>query len=358
MRLAGQKVDLYCVTAEREMLRAYHHYVMPYWGQRVWFRLFSAEFLCRQVEWRFRLGISRGDLAYIWPGTTLDTYKRIRANGHVIITENINTHMATSKAILDQEYKRLGLLPTHGITDRMIAEENAKLQLVDLVFSPSDQVTKSLSSAGIGEEKIISTSYGLDAEDILSEGDVSARGMRDKPLNAIFVGRIGIRKGAQLLLDYWVKAGVKGTLRLVGDIEDDARHLITPYLGRPDIQHVPFTFDLKSIYREADMFLFPSLEEGSPLVTNLSMGAGLPSLVSPMGAGGVVRDGIDGMVIDPHDADGWISAIQFMFDNPDARQRMGINAFEHAREYLWPTVGRKRLMALRSSAALRGSELT
>lgn len=357
IRLAGQDAELYCVTAEREMLRTYHHYVMPYWGQRAWFRIFSPEFLCRQVEWRFRFGISPGDLAYIWPGTTLATYRQMRTSGHAIVIENINTHMATSKAILDQEYKRLGLVPTHGITDQMVAEENAKLQLVDLVFSPSDQVTKSLRDAGVSDDKIVSTSYGLDAEDMLSEEDVSVRGRRDGPPNAIFVGRIGIRKGAPLLLDYWVKAGVKGTLKLVGDIEADARHLIAPYLGRPDIQHIPFTFDLKSIYREADVFLFPSLEEGSPLVTNLSMGAGLPSLVSPMGAGGIVRNGVDGLVIDPHDADGWVSAIRFMFNDADARQRMGMSAFGHAREYLWPVVGRKRLLALRSSPALRGCDL-
>ncbi len=354
MQRAGQPVRLYCVSAEREMARSYHRCVMPQWGQRLWFRLLSEEMLYRQVEWRFGRGIAKGDLAYIWPGTSVGIHKRVRALGHAIVAESINTHMATSKVILDAEYARLGLAPSHGITDDMIAAERAKLELVDLVFSPSDQVTKSLCHAGIAEDRIIQTSYGLEETDVLGREEFDARHFDGRLPVAIFVGRIGIRKGAHLLLEYWVKARVRGKLRLVGNIDADARHIVEPYLDRPDVEHVPFTFDLNSVYRDADLFIFPSLEEGSPLVTNLALGAGLPSLVSPMGAGGVIRDGVDGMIIDPHDADGWISAIRQLFDDGGLRQRMGSSAHARARHYLWSEVGRRRLEALRSAPALRG----
>jgi glycosyltransferase involved in cell wall biosynthesis len=190
-------------------------------------------------------------------------------------------------------------------------------------------------------EKIIKTSYGLDSIDILSPEDVNIRSRR-KELTAIFVGRIGIRKGAHLLLEYWVKAGVKGKLKLVGDIEQNARHLIEPYLKRHDVEHIPYTRGLKSLYLNADVFLFPSLEEGSPLVTYLALGAGLPSIVSPMGSGGVIYDGCEGSVIDPHNADGWIDSIRKLFSDAEYRLRISRIALNKAGEYLWSNVGRRR----------------
>ena len=43
----------------------------------------------------------------------------------------------------------------------------------------------------------------------------------------------------------------------------------------------------------ADVFVFPSLFEGSAVVTYEALACGLPSIVTP-NAGSVVRDGVDG----------------------------------------------------------------
>ena len=49
------------------------------------------------------------------------------------------------------------------------------------------------------------------------------------------------------------------------------------------------------------------MKEGSPLVTYMAFGAGLPLLVSPIGGGGVATNGEDAVVIDPHDEVAWIA---------------------------------------------------
>jgi glycosyltransferase involved in cell wall biosynthesis len=347
MRSAGVGVELFCITAEAEMQRPYHRYAMPPWGKSLGYRLFSQQDLDNLIEWRYRRAIAKGGVAYIWPNASMKVFEQARIMGKTIVTEKINTHQSTSRVILDTEYRRLGLAPSHGLDEVGSADEDAKLRIVDFVFSPSEEVTKSLLQSGVPMNKVIGTSYGLDASDILPVQDVAARASR-RELNALFVGRIGIRKGAHLLLDYWVKSGVKGTLKLVGNIEPDAKNLILPYFERSDIKHVPYTMDLKSLYREADVYLFPSLEEGSPLVTYLSLGAGLPSLVSPMGGGGVIRHGIDGLVLDPHDEDGWVKGIQHLFGDMQVRENFGSRAYQQAQQYLWPIVGRQRLESLRA----------
>lgn len=351
--MAGASVKLYCVATDKDSRRGYSRLAFPPCINSAAFRIFSDKQLSAYTQWRYVRSLREGVIAYIWPAAFLSVFKKAKTSRCIVLTENINTHQANSKVILDSEYRRLGLVPHHGIDDIKVAEEDAKLRFADYVFSPSDEVTKSLRSANVPDEKIIKTSYGLSGTDIISLDATldSFRGQRE--FTAIFVGRIGIRKGAHLLLDYWVKAGIHGTLKLIGNIEADARHLIEPYLSRPDIQHIGYCNDLKPHYRDADLFIFPSLEEGSPLVTYLSLGAGLPSLVSPMGGGGIIRDGIDGRVINPHEEDQWIEAIRTLAYNQDLCRRYGENAHHHAQDYLWEKVGRQRLEELNRRISAR-----
>ena len=348
-------VSLHCVTGDKSMHKPFHQYAMPLWVKPLGYKLFSPDTWARYTERHYLHSLKDQDLAYIWNSTSIDTYKTVKAAGHIILTENINTHRATSKEILDAEYYRLGLTPDHGIDEKSIAHERAQLELVDYVFSPSGEVTKSLIGADVPREKIIQSSYGLSKNDIFVPQDITTRARRTE-LTAIFVGRIGIRKGVHLLLEYWAKAGVEGKLKLVGRIEPGARHLVEPYLNRHDVEHVPFTNDLRSVYLNADIFLFPSLEEGSPLVTYLALGAGLPSIVSRMGGGGIINHGHEGLVVDAHNADAWIDSIRKVFSDTELRLSMSNSAYIKAGEYLWGDVGRRRVELLQASLANRIDE--
>jgi len=338
MNDAGFDVSLHCVFGDEVVLRPFHHFSMPQWVKPFGYKLFSQDAWAKYTEWRYLCSFKEQDVAYIWNFTSIDTYRTIKS--------------ANSKAILDAEYHRLGIKPDHGIDEKSIAMENAKLELVDYVFSPSNEVTKSLLMADVPSEKIIQSSYGLSQNSILLPQEIASRAGKAE-LTAVFVGLIGVRKGAHLLLEYWTKAGVKGRLKLVGRIQPSARHLIEPYLKRNDVEHIPFTNDLRSVYLDADVFILPSLEEGSPLVTYLAMGAGLPSIVSPMGGGGVINDGYEGLVVDPHNAGGWIASIRKVFSDAEFRLKISTNAYNKAGEYLWSEVGCQRGESLLASLEQR-----
>ena len=348
----GIDAELFCVTGDNWICKPFHRYSMPLWAKPIGYKLLSENTWGKYTEWRYLRSLKNQDIAYIWNNTSIATYKAVKAAGNVILTECVNTHRAYSKRILDAEYHRLGITPEHYFREIAIAHENAQLQMVDYIFSPSREVTKSLLESEVSSEKIIQTSYGLSASDILAPQEVAGRTHKND-LTAIFVGRIGIRKGIHLLLEYWTKAGVKGKLKLVGRIESSAKHMVEPYLSRNDIEHVPFTSDLKSVYSEADIFLFPSLEEGSPLVTYLALGAGLASIVSPMGGDGIINHGIEGLVVDAHNADEWIGSIRRLFSDAEFRLTMSSKAYSNAEKYLWSNVGRQRVESLRASLASR-----
>jgi len=332
-------VEIIGVSSDKEISSPFYTNTISPSINPIVYRLFSGEKLRRFCEYRFLKKLRDDDITYLWPGTSINLFEKIKKQGNKIVIENINCHQFISRQILDSEYNKLGLKPAHTITDNSIQDEFHKLELSDYVFSPSPAVSESLLSSGIANEKILQTSYGLSENEIF---EYQFNNKKNKPLTAIFVGRISVRKGIHLLLNYWDKANINGILKVIGQVEDYGQEIIEPFLNHPKIQFLKYTNDLKKLYREADFFILPSLEEGSPLVTYLALGAGLPCLVSPMGGGGIIKDGHEGSIIDPHDEAGWVAAIRQMESNQELREYQSKAAWESAATYLWKNVGQKR----------------
>lgn len=290
------------------------------------------------------------EYAFLAPGVDYEVFVELKSLGKKIIIENINTHQNFGKEILEYEANRIGLQTdeVHQITEQNIDNENKKLQLIDLVFSPSELVTRSLTNAGVDPAKIINSSYGLSPkQQIYTARKQVNKG--EKKFTVLFAGRGIIRKGLHLLLEYWDAAQIDGVLRVVGRIDDSLDSLIKPYLARGNIEFVAFTENLEDEFLNADVFAIPSLEEGSPLVTYLALGAGLPVLASPMGAGGIIRDQIDGFVIEPHDREKWIMHFKMLARDIELRHQLSENAAERSNTYLWSEVGRQRAESILSA---------
>ena len=303
-------------------------------------RLFSYKQICAFAEWRFFRSLRQGDIVYLWPGVSTRLYRLLKASGFIIISERINTLLANSRSIMNKEYKSQGLMPTHGLTEEAEQEELECMSLSDYIYSPSPGVTESIVNAGISPSKILSVSYGLEPHEICQ---IQQKTNVEKPVTALFVGTICLRKGAHLLLKAWKKAGANAQLVFVGRISEDVEILFRKALENlQNVTHVGFTDDLGPLYRKADFMILPSLEEGSPLVSYLALGAGIPLLVSPMGAGGIVRDGQEGMIIDPHDEEEFANAIRTMVNNKGLREKMGIAASSRAPYFTWDRVARRR----------------
>jgi glycosyltransferase involved in cell wall biosynthesis len=312
--------------------------LLPSMFIRLFYRVFSAKVIRRLTETYFLCGLRRDDIVHLWPGTSSRLFEKIKVKGHVIVIENINCFQGTSKRILDKEYTTLGLVNDHPIKEVSVIGERESLKSCNYIFSPSPLVTSSLVEAGIDRSKILQTSYGLDETEQLS----TRKCLNDKELKVIFVGRVGVRKGIHLLLDYWKEANINGLLQIIGNIEKPVQQIIESHHDLKNIEFLDFVEDIKEYYQDADIFILPSLEEGSPLVTYLALGAGLPCIVSPMGGLGVVTDQENGFIIEPHDKKAWVDALRKLASSAELRKKMSVSAFESSSDFFWGQVGSKR----------------
>jgi len=341
-------VKFFSVTASSEVMGNINKPLLNPSFKKIGHKLLSPKALRMLTEYYYLSKLKKDDITYIWPKNSIDFYERLHHKGNLVVKECINTNLITAKKILDSEYARLDIVQQNIITQEQINAEKIELNYTDFFFSPSLEVTKSLIRAGIEEEKILSTSYGLREKELYKQDSATRRGDVSEDFTAIFVGRIGVRKGVHLLLDYWAKSGIKGKLKLVGRVEPNLTQLVSSYLKRDDIEHVHFVKDLHSIFSQADVFILPSLEEGSPLVTYLALGAGLPCLVSPMGSGGIIQNAVEGLVIEPHDEEKWVESLQKIVSDGALRSRMAKNSHDSASQYLWKNVGLQRYELLKS----------
>jgi glycosyltransferase involved in cell wall biosynthesis len=109
-------------------------------------------------------------------------------------------------------------------------------------------------------------------------------------------------------------------------------------------------------FREADLFVLPSYMEGMPNALIEAMAAGLPVVVTAVGAvPDMVDDGGNGLVIEPRDADAVTRAVERLISTPSLRMALGRAAWHTAREKFGAETAVDRLLSVAEELAGRRS---
>jgi glycosyltransferase involved in cell wall biosynthesis len=104
--------------------------------------------------------------------------------------------------------------------------------------------------------------------------------------------------------------------------------------------------DLRALYAEAAVFLFPSLYEGFGLPVLEAMAAGVPVVSSDRGALPEVI-GREGLIIDPEDSIAGCRAVLKILGDPNLARDLSLSGNRRAREFTWERTGRLTVEAYR-----------
>lgn len=340
VRGPGLEVELHVLSSDPDARHAWTRDAIPPWLKRAAYLADPSARVGRaRLGRRFRRALHGATVAYLWPGTPEPIYEHVKAAGVPLVMERINCHRATSVPILDDAYRRAGLAPAHRITRASLEEERRKLAMADWVFAANPLAARSVIADGVPASKLLLGTYGWSTSRVPAAPRTRSP---DAPPVVLFVGTVCIRKGAHLLLEAWADAGIRGTLELCGEIFAEIAQTSGAHLGRSDVRARGHVGAIAQAYADADIFAFPTLEEGGPLVVIEAMARGLAIVTSPMGAGEVLRDGIDALVLDPYDHPAWVAALRRLAADPGLRRQLGTSARERAQAYTWERVGARR----------------
>ncbi|HXM75074.1 MAG TPA: glycosyltransferase, partial [Chthoniobacterales bacterium] len=230
----------------------------------------------------------------------IPTWHRDRATGKV------GQPPATSTSSLFQKWKSNLLLER----ERFIEE----YELADLIAVLSEKAAETFRTRGFPEEKLFYLPRGVDVERFKP-------GTRPPIFRAIFSGALIERKGIHHLLEAWHRLNLRDAeLWLLGSVHEEAKPHLRKF-QRENIKTFGFVRDPENYLNQGTIYVFPSQWEGSAKVVYEAAACGLPSLTTRE-AGDVVRDGVEGIIVQPGDVDAIAAGLEHLYRHPEIVERM------------------------------------
>lgn len=207
----------------------------------------------------------------------------------------------------------------------------------DAIVCENTQFSEQLQSLGIPEDRIAVIPNGvdfqlyqpLDKSEARSELNLAA----DKIL-VLCVASLIPGKGQRYLIEALpeIQKRVGGIECIfIGEGEDRAElESLTGQLGLN--RHVTFagiqpTDRMPKWFSAADIFVLPSLSEGSPNALLEAMACGLPAVATTVGnIPGIIRNEVDGLLVPPHSCKDLARQILSLIEDPSLAKRLGKEA--------------------------------
>jgi Glycosyltransferase len=237
----------------------------------------------------------------------------------------------------------------HG-SDLMIQAKNPLLRRLikftlkraDYVLVVNQTLQEKVLELGVNPDKIYITPNAVDVEkfnpqnkeiptDLEMSSDKALHS--DKPV-LLFVGNLVFQKGVKYLLDAKKLMDTPAEMVLVGD--GPLKQELEMKVQNEEINDVVFMGarrDVEKIMPSADVFVLPSVSEGSPITILEAMASGLPVVATAVGGITEVINEKVGMVIEPANPQEMATALDKILKTRENLNKMGVAAREHALEY-------------------------
>ncbi len=242
------------------------------------------------------------DVVYAFSGVAEEVLRTLHGPGRPQVwLVRGSSHIRSQHSLLGDEEARVGApidKPTAWSIDREEREYALAKRIVTLsTFSYSTFLDRpALANKAILLLSAVDTSRFRPSDEVVAER--IRRIEEGKPLRVLTVGTFSFRKGAYDLLEAAAALHGKMQFRFVGDLPAETRRLQTRARHYVDMRPRVMEANLVEHYNWADIFLFPTIEDGFPAVVSQAQAAGLAVITTPNGSGpNVVRHAESGWIV-------------------------------------------------------------
>ncbi|MGI9416423.1 MAG: glycosyltransferase family 4 protein [Geminicoccaceae bacterium] len=238
-------------------------------------------------------------------------------------------HSIAHPGVLAHLVQNRGRLPAAGEQGSVTAswrDVMDDLRHTDRVLVNSDFVRETFVHQGWDPARIDVIYQGLDESFLdLLESIEQTPGAADGTLSLVFAGAFEQRKGADHLAEALTGLGdVPWKLQLVGPIDEAMRTRHAGFLADPrvDVAGRVGRGELAARLKAADVFLFPSLAEGSARVVFEALAAGC-FVVTTRNSGSIVQDDVHGFLVKPDGPETTRDALRRAHADRDMTRKIG-----------------------------------
>lgn len=264
-----------------------------YFGNR-WFDLWAA----RRIEAR------AFDLVVGYEAGCARTFEAARRRGVRTLLDAASVHHNSQDRWRAPEDPR-------WLHRRIIAVKDREIRSADRILVASTVAAISYREAGVPEAALRVAPLGVDLETFRPRGRSEGSNFR-----LLFAGKPTRTKGFDLLLgafDFLRQSGLDCSLRVAGQGQWEE-----PLPAEVEIGSVPHD-RLAEVYSAVDLLVLPSRFDGFAMVVSEALACGTPVVVSDrVGAGDLVREGVNGWVVEADSVDRLRERLDWCIRHPEA----------------------------------------
>ena len=304
------------------ILNAYRIYFNNWYNHRKHDILIFDKFF----QWKFKDVNYNNKIAHIWENSP-NIIKILKKKGYITILDVPIAPTATVRYLVEKFGKNIGL-HFHEYNEYM---ERKSYELVDYIVAPSIFVKNEIIKLGIDENKIFVVPFGTDLQ--LAYEKKFIKNYKKKGIDFVFAGTINRRKGIEFLLEAWKNEKFKNDrLHLCGRLYPEIEKLLKKYNFKNVI--IPGFVDVREYFKKCDVYVFPSLLEGSSKSIYEAMSMSLPCIVTH-NSGSIIQNEKDGFIINIASSDEIEEKMLLFKERNELICKMGKQAYQNIQKYSW-----------------------
>lgn len=206
-----------------------------------------------------------------------------------------------------------------------IKREQQEWQYADTILCGSEFVKEGIAQCGGPVERCVVIPSGVNFPSQLS---FPAPRRGDTALRVLTIGSVGLRKGSPYVLEAAKKLKGKAIFRMVGPVGVSEKAAASLQANLELVGQVPRS-QIQQHYSWADVFLLPSICEGSAMASYEALAFGLPVIATP-NTGSIVRDGLDGYIVPIRNVDAIVEKLELLISQPELLQKLAKQAIKRS----------------------------
>jgi len=310
--------------------------------------LWAGQEFCRRI---LKEGFGSAGGVFTFNSAGLEVLQRAKQTGLKAVSEQTIAPMSLELKLLNDEAGRFPgweASTENAGASAYCHREEEEWKAADLILCGSEFVRDGIACSRGPVGKCVVVPYGVDFTTAKAETrKPKAERPTTSPLRVLTVGTVGLRKGSPYVLEAARQLKGKAQFRMVGSIgvEHDAEVKLRDHVELTG--PVPRS-DLAAHFDWADVFLLPSLCEGSATVTYEALAHGVPIICTP-NTGSVVRDGLEGFIVPIRDAAAIVDRLRQLLHDTVLLRQMSANGVLRAEQFTVAKYGDRLRSALRTA---------
>ncbi len=282
------------------------------------------------------------DVIHAWSGVSEEIYADPAFESSLKLIMRGSAEIQAQALLLSEEQRRVGVTVEQP-SSWIIGREQREYLLADKIIVLSTFAYNTFLAAGIEAEHLRLLPLGADNRAFRPGPEVveerRKRMLSGARLRVLYVGNISFQKGLFDLRHVVEALSVRFEFRFVGQVTKEAGKTVAALGSKAEFTGRKPQRELPHDYSWADIFIFPTVQDGYAVVLGHAAAGGLPILTTPNCSGpDIVRHGATGWILPIRNPGAFVAQLEWCDIHRTELAAMAAAAYHDSRTRDWSNV--------------------